>query len=324
MLSTKVGRLIVDAKPVYDYSRDGTLRSVEESLARLGLDRIDLLLVHDIDTYTHGADQPARVREALAGALPVLSDLKAQGVIGGFGLGVNEWQVCAEVAAVMPLDAILLAGRYTLLEQGARGILDEALRRGIGIILGGPYNSGILPHRRAPGRALRLPARPARGVGTCRTHRGSTGPPRRSPAGCRPAVSAAPPRRGDRHPGPAGTGTGGPDPRAFHASHPRGRLGRPLRRRLDRFRPRRTPMKPPSDVFVGGAGSGGSVAAVRLSENPELSVLLLEAGPDFPDEASRLPLFVVSGAHTWRVSGAPELDWNLVNRDLAGRRGGRP
>jgi D-threo-aldose 1-dehydrogenase len=144
VLSSKVGRLIVDGRPVYDYSRDGTLRSVEESLARLGLDRIDLLLVHDIDSYTHGADQPARMREALAGALPVLADLKAQGVIRGYGLGVNEWRVCADVAAEMPLDAILLAGRYTLLEQGARGFLDEAERRGIGIILGGPYNSGIL------------------------------------------------------------------------------------------------------------------------------------------------------------------------------------
>jgi choline dehydrogenase len=83
-------------------------------------------------------------------------------------------------------------------------------------------------------------------------------------------------------------------------------------------------MKPSYDVIVIGSGSGGGVAAARLSENPELSVLLLEAGADFPDEAVRMPLFVVSGAHTWRVSGAPELDWNLVDRDLAGRRGGRP
>jgi D-threo-aldose 1-dehydrogenase len=144
VLSSKVGRRIVDGRPVYDYGRDGTLRSVEESLARLGLDRIDLLLVHDIDVYTHGADQPVRRREALEGALPALAGLKAQGVIRGYGLGVNEWQVCVDVAAEMPLDAVLLAGRYTLLEQGARGFLDAAARTGIGIILGGPYNSGIL------------------------------------------------------------------------------------------------------------------------------------------------------------------------------------
>lgn len=144
VLSTKVGRLIREGRPVYDYSRDGALRSVEESLGRLGLGRIDILLVHDIDRYTHAADQPARMREALEGALPALAEMKAQGTIRGYGLGVNEWQVCADVAAHMPIDVVLLAGRYTLLEQGARGFLDQAHAAGIGVILGGPYNSGIL------------------------------------------------------------------------------------------------------------------------------------------------------------------------------------
>jgi choline dehydrogenase len=83
-------------------------------------------------------------------------------------------------------------------------------------------------------------------------------------------------------------------------------------------------MKAAFDVVVVGAGSGGGVAAARLAEDPDLAVLLLEAGPDFPDEATRLPLFAVSSEHTWRVSGVPELDWNLVDRDRAGRRGGRP
>ncbi len=145
VLSTKVGRLIEDgARVVYDYSRDGALRSVEASLGRLGLERIDVLLIHDIDRYTHGADQPARFREALAGAWVALTELKAQGVVRAIGLGVNDWTVCAAFAEAAPLDCVLLAGRYTLLERGAAGFLDLAAARGIGVFLGGPFNSGIL------------------------------------------------------------------------------------------------------------------------------------------------------------------------------------
>jgi D-threo-aldose 1-dehydrogenase len=146
VLSTKVGRLLGPAgEIIYDYSRDGALRSLELSLGRLGLDRIDIVLVHDIDAYTHGAGQPERMAQALAGALPALGELREQKVIRAVGLGVNEWQVCRDVAQRFDLDCVLLAGRYTLLEQGAAAeFLPLCRERGIGVIIGGPLNSGIL------------------------------------------------------------------------------------------------------------------------------------------------------------------------------------
>lgn len=153
VLSTKVGRLIRPEaatgprkEPIlYDYSRDGVLRSIDESLGRLGLDRIDIVLVHDIDGWTHGADQPARLRQALDGAGPALIDLKAQGVIRAIGLGVNEWQVCVDFVRALPVDCVLLAGRHSLLQQeAARQFVPFCKDRGIGLIIGGPYNSGIL------------------------------------------------------------------------------------------------------------------------------------------------------------------------------------
>lgn len=160
VLSTKVGRLIRpkfdgDKSPeqvVFDYSRDGAMRSFEESLNRLGLDQVDIMLIHDIDRYTQKDMQPQRFMEAVDGAYRALADLKAQGLIKAIGLGVNEWQVCRDFARAVPTDCFLLAGRHTLLEQQAQEeFLPEAVERGIGIIIGGPYNSGVLASGAVPG-----------------------------------------------------------------------------------------------------------------------------------------------------------------------------
>jgi D-threo-aldose 1-dehydrogenase len=159
-LSSKVGRLLVpDAaadggtyvsvppfRPVFDYSHDGALRSVEASLERLGLERIDLLLIHDIDGFTHGPDeQPRRYREAMAGAYRALEGLRRAGTVGAIGLGVNDWRVCERAVEDGDFDAFLVAGRYTLLEQEPLDtFLPLCLRRGIGVIAAGVFNSGIL------------------------------------------------------------------------------------------------------------------------------------------------------------------------------------
>jgi D-threo-aldose 1-dehydrogenase len=160
LLSTKVARVLHptlrqgDAPPaaVYDYSRDGALRSLEGSFARLGLDRVDIALIHDIDRWTHGERQPERFREAIEGAYRALADLKAAGTIGAIGLGVNEWPVCEAFARQVPVDCFLLAGRHTLLERDAEAdFLPFCAENGIGLIVGGPFNSGILATGPVPG-----------------------------------------------------------------------------------------------------------------------------------------------------------------------------
>ncbi|MCY3506656.1 MAG: aldo/keto reductase [Chloroflexi bacterium] len=141
VLSTKVGRLLQEdvggSEPWhFDFTREGVLRSFETSLQRLGLDRVDILLVHDPDDH---ADQ------AISEAFPALIELREQGLVGAIGAGMNQWELELRFARELPLDCFLLAGRYTLLEQTA---LDEFLphceANGISVIAGGPYNSGIL------------------------------------------------------------------------------------------------------------------------------------------------------------------------------------
>jgi len=144
VLSSKVGRLITtEGKAVFNFTRDGILRSIEESLARLRLDYVDILLIHDPDNH---------YKEALDEAFPTLAELRRQGVIKAVGAGMNQWQMLADFARNADFDCFLLAGRYTLLEQGA---LDEFFplcqEKGIGIFLGGVYNSGILARGANPG-----------------------------------------------------------------------------------------------------------------------------------------------------------------------------
>ncbi|MEO8163953.1 MAG: aldo/keto reductase [Betaproteobacteria bacterium] len=128
-----------------DYSYDGAMRSFEDSLNRLGTDRIDILMIHDIDQRNQGERFPEVFREAMAGAYKAVLSLREQGVVRAIGCGLNEWEACQAFAEAGDFDCFLLAGRYTLLEQESlRSFLPLCEKRGIGIILGGPYNSGIL------------------------------------------------------------------------------------------------------------------------------------------------------------------------------------
>jgi len=160
-ISTKVGRVLEPEPegqgpdptfpgrppfvPRFDYSHDGVMRAFESSLRRLGVDRVDLLLLHDIDTLTHGAAQPARMALAMRSGLKAMLALREAGAVRAIGLGVNECAPCLQVLPYADWDCFMLAGRYTLLEQPA---LDELLpactQRGIGVIPVGIFNSGIL------------------------------------------------------------------------------------------------------------------------------------------------------------------------------------
>ena len=128
-----------------DYSYDGAMRSFEDSLNRLGTDRIDILMIHDVDRRNQAERYPEVFREAMAGAYKAILSLREQGVVHAIGCGLNEWEACQAFAEAGDFDCFLLAGRYTLLEQESlRSFLPLCEKRGIGIILGGPYNSGIL------------------------------------------------------------------------------------------------------------------------------------------------------------------------------------
>lgn len=161
VVSTKVGRLLIPDASVpevqhgyvgglpfrveYDYTGDGVRRSLESSLTRLGLDRIDLVYIHDVAPDTHGDDWLRQYRIAVDGAMKVLSQWRDEGVIGAWGLGVNRVEPCLKALGDADPDIFLIAGRYTLLDTTALDALIPACEaRGVHLVIGGPYNSGLL------------------------------------------------------------------------------------------------------------------------------------------------------------------------------------
>lgn len=175
VLSTKVGRILRATTPdrrdgfgkwfdvpsrneVYDYSHDGVLRSVEFSLERLGIDRIDILFAHDLDLFNHGSEAAlsARMAEFMSGGYRALLRLRDEGTIRAFGAGINEWQPCRWLMERGDFDIFLLAGEYSLLRgEALDGFLNPAASRGVGVVIGGPYNSGILATGPVPGAQYR-------------------------------------------------------------------------------------------------------------------------------------------------------------------------
>ncbi|HTZ29057.1 MAG TPA: aldo/keto reductase [Streptosporangiaceae bacterium] len=168
VVSTKVGRLLEATdddingtdrfygtprlKRVRDYSRDGVLASLEASTRRLGIDRVDIALIHDPDS---------RGRQALDEAYPALADLRSQGVIGAVGVGMNQAEMLEWFLPRADLDCVLIAGRYTLLDPSAAvTLLPECQRRGVAVLAGGVFNSGILADPGSTATYDYLPAGP--------------------------------------------------------------------------------------------------------------------------------------------------------------------
>lgn len=162
VLETKVGRLLLESgpdgredvmvlwegerlyrgtsnvKPYFDFSYDGVMRSIEDSQKRMGIERFDILHIHDPDLYPD---------EALDGAFKALDELRTAGIIGAIGCGMNQWEMLADFANRASFDCFLLAGRYSLLDQTALDVfLPRCEEKGISVIVGGVYNSGILAH----------------------------------------------------------------------------------------------------------------------------------------------------------------------------------
>lgn len=163
LVSTKVGRRLeplrsgepseplrtggLRFRPVFDYSYDGAMRSYEQSIARLGVGPVDILLIHDVDATTHGSEDRAWhwFEVAVNGACRALCELRRSGDVRAIGVGLNDVHWCNRFLDATDIDCVLIAGRYTLLDQSARHeLLPKCAARNVGVILGGPFNSGIL------------------------------------------------------------------------------------------------------------------------------------------------------------------------------------
>ncbi len=160
-VSTKVGRYLVPPrgedvdygiwasplrlKPVFDYSYQGTMRSLEQSANRLGFSEFDLVYIHDVDRYTHGETFERRFDEAIDGCYRALDELRKAGHIRAVGIGVNESDIATRFLQNASLDAVMIAGRYSLLDQSAADdLLPLAASKGVEIVVAGVFNSGIL------------------------------------------------------------------------------------------------------------------------------------------------------------------------------------
>jgi D-threo-aldose 1-dehydrogenase len=186
-VSTKVGRVLVPSPKTahlrdkeagfdvpadharwWDFSADGVRRSLESSLIRLGVDRVDLVLIHDPDDHW---------QQAVGEAYPALHDLRAQGVVGAIGVGMNQWPMLERFVVETDIDAVMVAGRYTLLDQSAaQSLLPRCLERGVSVVAAGVFNSGVLATDQ-PGRTYdyrtvpdALYARAVRIAEVCRHH----------------------------------------------------------------------------------------------------------------------------------------------------------
>ena len=178
IVSTKVGRLLEPVRnparerhgfvegdpfaPSFDYSYDAVLRSHDESLRRLRRGRIEILLAHDLGALTHGADAERHMRAFLDGGYRAMVELKQGGAIDAIGVGVNETAVIEHLLGRVKLDVILIAGRYTLLDQqAAERLLPMCVAKSVQVIIGGPYNSGILAQPAGPWAGARYDYLPA-------------------------------------------------------------------------------------------------------------------------------------------------------------------